>query len=87
MESNPTTDIPTERTEGTTVEWSLVVTKSTIIASVGLSLIGIIFNTTRFTLTGAALLLWGVSTVLVAVLFVHVTQYMRVKYSPRKIQN
>ncbi len=53
--------------------------KTVSIAAI-LALLGVVFNTTRFHLTGAALGLWIVGSVVFAFLLTHGVQYYRINY-------
>ena len=57
-----------------------VISWRTVIVSIVLALVGIVFNTTRATLTGTALGIWIVVSVLSAFLLVHGIQYARLNY-------
>ncbi len=63
------------------VDMSDVISWRTVIGSTTLALLGIVFNTTRVTLTGTELGIWVVISVLSAFLLVHGLQYARVKYT------
>jgi len=57
-----------------------VISRRTIIVSIALALIGIVFNTTRFSLAGTEFNIWVVVSILSAFLLVHGVQYGRLAY-------